>query len=46
MLSDILEKEDVDCLPILVSGVGAEQLLVPKLLERTGQSIATSVDYD
>ena len=41
MLCNILGK-DVDRLPILVSGIGAEQLL--SVLEITGQSIATSVD--
>ena len=45
IVCDILGKKDIDRLPIVVSGVGAEQLLsVPKLLEGTGQRIATSVD--
>ena len=45
IICDILGKEDIDRLPILVSGVCAEQLLyVPKLLEGTGQSIAASVE--
>ncbi|KAK0066935.1 hypothetical protein Bpfe_003670 [Biomphalaria pfeifferi] len=44
LLEDLTTREHVDRLPILISGVGCEQLLaVPKLSSGTGESQATAV---
>ena len=44
LLEDICSKEIVDRLPVLVSGVGVDQLLaVPKLLSGTGEASAAAV---
>ena len=41
MLCDIMGKESIDRLPILVSGVGIEQLFgVQKIPRSTGESMA------
>jgi len=44
MMSDIFGNDVVDRLPIIVSGLGVDQLLeVPKLPSSTGESIAATV---
>ena len=44
MLCDIMGKEVVDRLPILVSGVGIQQLLaVPKIYTGTGDNMASAI---
>ena len=44
LLEDITGKETVDRLPVLISGLGVDQLLgVPKLLAGTGEAMASAV---
>jgi len=44
LMEDLSTHEHVDCLPVIVSGVGIEQLLgVPKLATGTGEARATAV---
>jgi hypothetical protein len=43
-MEDLSTHEHVDRLPVLISGVGVEQLLgVPKLFAGTGEAIASAV---
>ena len=44
MISDISVRDVVDRLPIVISGLGVDQLFcIPKIATRTGENMATSV---